>query len=217
MGAGPVQLLLTWLEATRHLKSLEHKDETAEAYAALMASTNEEQARLVRQMPSMNRETLRRARVRLDCVAMLIVRAFMAMLTPDSVSLHLFIDESPQKRGRMLLASSLDVCHRVHEMRLLLPSVCLARGCLGTLGKLAGLVWQLFLSIGMTQLRAFCDASGALPLAWVPSAFWQPLTTTSNCCCATSAAPRSSCRRMWGASPFALQCIFAGGATLGTW
>ena len=26
------------------------------------------------------------------------------------------------------------------------------------LGKLAGLVWQLFLVLGMTRLRAFCDA-----------------------------------------------------------
>ena len=154
----PVQTVLQWLDATRHLKSLRHKDDTAEAFAALMADTNEEQARLVRQIPSCTSETLRKARVRLDCVAMLIVRAFMAMLTPDSVSLHLFTDESPQKRGRMLLASSMDVCHRTHEMRMLLPNVCLARGCLGMLGKLAGLVWQLFLVLGMTRLRAFCDA-----------------------------------------------------------
>ena len=28
MGASPVQLVLKWLEATRHLKSLDHKDDT---------------------------------------------------------------------------------------------------------------------------------------------------------------------------------------------
>ena len=153
----PAELILKFLDATRYLTNERCKEEAAEAFAALMTRSSKAHARLMRDLEDCNREVLRKARVRLDCVAMLLVRAFLKMLAPESMSLHLFTDESPQKRGRMLLASSMDVCHQLHEGRLLLPMVCLARGCLDQMGKLAGLVWQLFLVIGLTRLRKFCD------------------------------------------------------------
>ena len=89
---------------------------------------------LAQQATHVHHETLRRARVRADMVACLIVRALWTMVNIDTFSFYCFVDGSPQWRGHEMFAASIDIIGEGFFERLLLPLVSLARCCLGASG-----------------------------------------------------------------------------------
>ena len=94
--------------------------------------------------------TLRKARVRLDGVAMMLWRRLISqtlnVIGDANCTLCLFADGSPQWRGLELFAASYDFDDGSSLVRRLLPLTSLERTQLNTLGKTLTLLWQLFWS-----------------------------------------------------------------------
>ena len=106
---------------------------------------------------SFNKEVTRKARMRFDVLAMHIWRAFFKQVSLESVDIYLFVDGSPQYRGKELFAASMDVfIHSaggtVERFRRLLPVVSIGRQQLDTVGKTVSLLWQLTLMVGASML-----------------------------------------------------------------
>ena len=99
---------------------------------------------------------LRQARVRLDAVAMLLYQAFFASSRADleEMDVFLFVDGSPQWRGRELYASTMDLLADGFYKRVLLPLLFLGQGSLDTIAKTVGLLWQVMLLTGANHLQA---------------------------------------------------------------
>ena len=99
-------------------------------------------------------DTLRRARIRLDLVAMLAFRFGIRTLLLSGIefALFVFIDASPQWRGRELYGGTLDIVVYREEgpsySRHLLPVLNLGTLYRTTYGKTVGLLWMLVLMIG---------------------------------------------------------------------
>eukprot|EP00959_Pyramimonas_sp_CCMP1952_P082536 1724624-Pyramimonas_sp.AAC.1 len=108
-----------------------------------------------------NYETLRRSRVRLDCVAMLLTRTLLRQMGREH-NMYLFTDSSPQWMGLELFASSYDMISysegATHFTRRLLPVTTVKHYMLGARMKVFSLLWQIALVSGMsiTQIRRFC-------------------------------------------------------------
>ena len=137
--AAPAEIILDWLFATRHLKNPADGEAAKADWARVFAPTAEGRSELVHHSTYVAKETLRLARVRLDCVNNLLMRAMFAATCVDQLALFLFCDGSPQWRGNELWASTLDILFANGDLkRLLLPMVSLARFCLG----LAGADWE---------------------------------------------------------------------------
>jgi len=126
----PVGDIVDWLFSNRHLKNSEEIKVAAHDFARIYTKDPCLRASLRQGKTHMNREVLRKARPRLDCVAMLLSRAMFAAQDWGSLSIYLFCDGSPQWRGWELYASTMDVFATDFSKRLLLPVVCLARNML---------------------------------------------------------------------------------------
>ena len=103
---------------------------------------------------------LRLARVRLDCVAMLLFRKFWETLEYNAVDIHIFADGSPQWRGLELFASSADIWINCNTfMRKLLPCVSLPRWMADAMSKTIAFLWQVYLMVGpaYAHVRHFCN------------------------------------------------------------
>ena len=75
----PCHRIIKWLRATSNLKDVEKSRETSDAFAEIMCEGGPETVQELKQrVPRLNREIIRRARVRLDAVAMLMCGAFFA-------------------------------------------------------------------------------------------------------------------------------------------
>ena len=59
-----------------------------------------------------NREIVRKARVRFDVFAMHIWRSFISTVCPEDIDIFLYVDGSPQHRGKELYASIVDIFTR---------------------------------------------------------------------------------------------------------
>ena len=69
---------------------------------------------MMERLQKVGMRSLRQSRVRLDSLAMLVVRAFLevSMAELQNIHLHLFVDGSPQWRGQEFLADTLGLAFR---------------------------------------------------------------------------------------------------------
>ena len=130
----PIEDIVDWLFATRHLKNAADVKASKDDFARVFSRDPAVRAQLRQDATHINPEVLRKARVRLDCMSMLLTRALMDHLDFSSVSMYLFVDGSPQWRGWELYATTLDVLHGDFTRRMLLPIVSLARSLLDRVG-----------------------------------------------------------------------------------
>ena len=147
--------MLKWIVATSSFRKLADFKKAAEAWAPILCP--DKPAVLSEIVPSddmTNKETLRKARVRLDLVAMLVFRhAYMQMSDPW---FYVWCDASPQWKGLEFFASSFDTLEGGRITRRQLPNMSLARGKQSALHKTIALLWQGFLMVGPKQLQSWC-------------------------------------------------------------
>ena len=160
-----VELVMRWLRATKDLKQQRTTSENAKAWAELFAYKRDDLSpeNLMNHLVDVSSETLRRARVRLDATCMLIHRKIWRQCLGETVSFHIYIDGSPQKRGSEMLAISYDVCCWPDPdrciQRYLFPVLKLGHGQLTLVGKALMLIWAVFLVFGPHEevMRCFFD------------------------------------------------------------
>jgi len=150
-------LILDWLEASKFIKQVKQSWQALRAFAKIMSRNGPESVpEMMSKVEGVNRETLRKARVRLDCTVMLLSRLLFAQSTAgrDLPFVYLFTDASPQWRGSELFATSWDWISFVdddpHFFRKLLPVVSLDRGHIDGYGKTLCILWQIALVVGPT-------------------------------------------------------------------
>ena len=108
--AMPAHRVIQWLDASQHIKQLSHVNQAAKTFLSLVHDDGVEAAdRLLTRLGKSNDRTLRRARVKADCLATIGVRRLWKSLGPTEVCLNIFADGSPQWRGLELLASTVDL------------------------------------------------------------------------------------------------------------
>jgi hypothetical protein len=101
----PVDDVLSWLRATRHLKFIRSTKVATRDWITLIAKKGPEPVVDMRmRMQPINYDTLRRARVRLDCIACLLFRLFFTSMALLSLNFYVYTDASPQWRGIELMA-----------------------------------------------------------------------------------------------------------------
>lgn len=160
-------LVLDWLAASFFVKSLRQTPAAANAFrkVVLRAGAGAHDLGKNDGEKTMSYETLRTSRVRADCLAMLVWRAFWASLLADGsceqVDIYLFADSSPQWRGLEMFAASADFRDDNTNMimRRLLPLVSLERCHMSAMGKTQSLLFQLWLIAGPSRsaLRKYCE------------------------------------------------------------
>mgnify|MGYP001155487393 CR=1 FL=1 len=111
-------------------------------------------------IPLANYETLRKARVRVDCLAMLIWRRLFGVtfdsVGDDQVHIHLFADGSPQWRGLELFDATMDVFDGSQWVSLLYITVA-AMGSL--IAKLVFALSGCFIVGSCSQAHVRCSGS----------------------------------------------------------
>ena len=120
--------ILRWVAASCHVKSVKEIDKATLAFLRVLVPG--EVVESVRDhldhSDCIDRDYLRRARVRIDMAAMLLYRlANRQMLEP---CMFLWTDASPQWRGKEFCASSFDVVANGIVQRRLMPCVALTKG-----------------------------------------------------------------------------------------
>lgn len=163
--AHEVSIVLDWLQATKYIRSVKKMREAAASFAPLFARASGSSAdRLVAGLPRVHPEVLRKARVRLDCMAMVLFRSFwQAQVQQLGIgmlpNIYIFADASPQWRGLELYASSFDMLIGATIAHRLFPMLSLDKDLLDAAGKCLALVWQIFLLAGPSYffVRLFCS------------------------------------------------------------
>lgn len=157
-------LVLDWLEASRFVKDVRRMGDATEAFARIFAgSAKVDHLRMLGDIRMVHSEVLRRARVRLDCVTMLLFRQLWASLVEavgdGAVSIYMFADASPQWRGLELYAGSFDLFDGKVIQRRLFPMISLDRSFQDAAGKSLALLWQIYLMTGpsFNMVRLFCS------------------------------------------------------------
>lgn len=155
--------VILWIQATQHLKDTKKTPEASDAFAAIFAKNVGVPVHLLKaNLQMVHHELLRRARVRLDSVAMLLFRQVwqetLRAVGEDKVNIYVFADASPQWRGLELFAGTVDVYDGQAFLRRLLPMVSLDRAFMDTVGKALALLWQFWLMCGpgFQLLKSFC-------------------------------------------------------------
>ena len=95
-----------------YISDIKQTGEAADAYANIFArTTGVDPVVLRRKLERVGKNTLRTARVRIDCVAMLAWQEYFTQVLHqfEDLDVYLFCDGSPQWRGLELYASSADV------------------------------------------------------------------------------------------------------------
>jgi hypothetical protein len=145
------ELVLDWLEATSFVKDIRQAGQAASSFARLFArSSGLSRTMLQAKLNKISYTTLRHARVRLDCVAMMVWRIFWKALLAsqaDRLFLYIFCDASPQ-RGAEMFASTVDIYDGKKFWRVLLPCIALSPCMMDAIGKSSALLWQLWLIAG---------------------------------------------------------------------
>ena len=137
-------LIIKWLRASASLKALGLAPEAAEAFADIFGYCGPvSDETLMASLRISSTELLRRARVRLDVVAMNLLRDHIHYHSTGVGALMcwtLYVDSSPQPRGIEFYAVSLDEFGTRTHCRRLLPAVILNKGMLTANGK----QWRFF-------------------------------------------------------------------------
>lgn len=144
----PFYVLLDCVRATSFLRDLKQVKEAAEAWAAVIANGGlESKETIIQRLQVAGRETIRKARVKLDLLACLLWREFFwSCVCLQECQLSLFIDASPQRLGQELFAVSYEIWHQGECHRRFMPAV----QPLGktALEKVYTILWMLFLKFG---------------------------------------------------------------------
>jgi len=140
-GQYPVEDVISWLRATRKCMNSAELEEASRDWTCAFTRDPEERVLLHQNKIPMGKEVVRKARVRFDCVLMLLTRALFDAMDVGSVATYIFADASPQWRGWELYASSLDIICDEFEERLLMPLVCLSRTMLDSIGTVLGHIY----------------------------------------------------------------------------
>ena len=157
-------LMLYWLDCSTDIKQQRNAAALCKEFATLLSVKSGIPAEdMLKDMEFVTGRLLVKSRMRLDCAAMLLSRRWWATVckdTPTAVSVHVMCDASPQWRGTELLACTIDVVVGNQLFRRMAPPVALGKSQFDATGKLAALLWQVFLMMGPTwaSLRAFCGA-----------------------------------------------------------
>ncbi|CAK0833336.1 unnamed protein product, partial [Prorocentrum cordatum] len=163
-GSKPVRKILDWFGATRDLKQMRMKDAACEKWNKIISGAREVENAPIEETVDYN--ALRHARIRVDCVAMLLWRERFARLDGDGFDIHLHSDGSPQWAGVELSASTFDILtpcaqspSKYHVGRRLLPLINIGMSMFSALGKCFALLWQVFLIAGprFEDVRTFLN------------------------------------------------------------
>lgn len=144
-------LILDWVRVSLDLKDFKKAVATTQSFARLFARTGSETAEeMMARLERVSTNTIRLARVRLDCTANLLRRIWFFNLIASGAcaNFYVFSDGSPDFRGMELFSSVMDVIINGEHSRLLLPMVSLARTQLDVIGKTFTLLWQFLLMFG---------------------------------------------------------------------
>ena len=150
--------ILDWIDATQYIRNLQQTHECAESWSRIFGKyyPGVSAADLMAHVKLMSDDVLRKARVQLDCAAMLYFQAFFQTAVLDDINIILYVDGSPQHRGVEMFAASMDIIMgtwpNIWWRRVLLPVVALARTQLDAIGKTIALLWQLTLVTGPALL-----------------------------------------------------------------
>lgn len=155
------EVIITWLHATDLIKDIRKVHVAEHRFAQIFAKRLKKPvSEIMGDMPPISYETLRRARVRADVVAMSVHRKFLRHLG-DGMRVFIFCDSSPQWRGLELFATSFDVIDADGAAcpRRLAPLVSLGRTQMDAQGKLYGVLWQIWLMAGpkFEDMQRFCE------------------------------------------------------------
>lgn len=137
-------LVLNWLDASSYIKDNRQAPKAMAAFARLIGG-NRSGAALARSVQAVSYTTLRGARIKLDVVAMMAMRALWRWLmatNPDNLHVYIHCDASPQK-GAELFATTVDIFDGKVSRRCLLPCVALDAALLDAQGKTLAILWQL--------------------------------------------------------------------------
>ena len=153
--------ILKWVDFTSYIKNLNDSQKAAAACARLLfAERPESLLHVMRRDDIINKETLRKARVRTDLVAMQVFRQLYPQL--ERPVFYVWTDSSPQWKGLEYCASSFDTYNAGAFKRRLLPCMSLTRGRTSAVHKCLALLWQCFLMVGPVQLQSFCRSIRAI-------------------------------------------------------
>ena len=146
-------LVVQWLKASTFVKDIKQVALAAESFARIFSrSSGLSHLRLMNEMEKVHPEVLRRARVRLDCVSMLLHRMFyqdmVRSVGVEALNVYVFADASPQWQGLELFAGSFDLFDGTNLVRKLLPMISWNKSFMDAIGKTMALLWQLFLIVG---------------------------------------------------------------------
>ena len=152
---------LEWLRFSSYVASSHSVHACLGAGSRILANGGLESAEdMMDRTNLLSRTSLLRARVRLDCVAMLLWRLLLESTAIDAIHINVYMDGSPQYRGQEMFASVLDVfiaedgIEKPWLRRILLPLVNLGSACLDATGKTVCFLWQLLLMFGPVLLPA---------------------------------------------------------------
>ena len=146
----PPAIMIEWIDATSECIQLRRAHLALEKWGKIISRhSGLNLSRLTAGIKKAPYTQLRKGRIKLDAVVMLLWRRFFERTVLTSLSIHLWLDASPQRRGVEFLAASMRVCKRHSVLfRRKLTAISLARSLRGVVGKTLGLLWQLFLYIG---------------------------------------------------------------------
>ena len=150
--------VVDWIQATNFIRNLKDAHECAESFSRLFGKycPGITPAELMSHLKEVSADVLRKARVQLDCVAMLYFQEFLSSVDLQDLTIFLYVDGSPQYRGIEMFAASMDIIlgvwPNVWWRRVLLPVVALTRAQLDSIGKTIALLWQLMLLTGPAML-----------------------------------------------------------------
>ena len=149
--------IIRWLRFSRHLRDQADTKNCIDAISALLEGEGVELASdMLAELEAVGKNVLRRARVRIDCVCMLLWQLFFQSIDLAELNICVHIDGSPMHRSQELLASVLDVfVGRGGEFRrtLILPIINLGHENLDAVGKAVTFLWQMLLVTGPLMLR----------------------------------------------------------------
>ena len=156
-GGKSASTILRWVEATSYIKALKDSESAALSFAKVLNPGDQPQSihELLKDEDIAGTDTLRKARVRLDLMAMLAFR--LAYPRFGQATFVVWTDSSPQWRGLEYCASSFEMFLPTGVgKRRLLPCLSLTRGRTSALQKTLALLWQICLIVGPSELQGFC-------------------------------------------------------------
>ncbi len=158
MGFGGVvgaasDLIIDWLDATRFLQNIRDVPSARGSWDRLLSRLHGVPTDLPNAGTDLQYSTLRKSRVRFDCICMAMFAVWFAASFPVGAGIHIWTDGSPQWRGVELFASTFDIVSRhpaFSVTRYLFPVVRIGHSFLSLVGKSFALLWQIMLCWGIS-------------------------------------------------------------------